>query len=330
MGVFSEHDKRFKGLEPRAGLFLGIAALIVVATIVASLIKHDAFTPTMRVSFFAQSAQGIYKGMAVQLSGFQIGSVHELRIEPDARVRVTLLVGKEYAGLIPQDSYAGLSKEALIGASFIEIEPGEQKTHTITENAVLRFYRATDFSDMAQELKDKLDPILVDVKKVTQSINDPEGDIRKTIANLQRATALVAELREEVIGLLRRSEGRIASVQGKLEYVLDQSGATLERARGALDTATRSLDTVERQLPGLLLRMDQSLKNVEAATANANRISASMAEELPTAMREGRNLIEDTQGIVDGAKQAWPVRNLVPPPTQKALPLDSYDSGSGK
>jgi len=132
-----------------------------------------------------------------------------------------------------------------------------------------------------------------------------------------------------VIGLLRRSEGRIASVQGKLEYVLDQSGATLERARGALDTATRSLDTVERQLPGLLLRMDQSLKNVEAATANANRISASMAEELPTAMREGRNLIEDTQGIVDGAKQAWPVRNLVPPPTQKALPLDSYDSGAG-
>jgi phospholipid/cholesterol/gamma-HCH transport system substrate-binding protein len=330
MSVFSEQDKRFEGLEPRTGLFLAIAALIVVATVVASLIKHDAFTPTMRVNFFAHSAQGIYKGMAVQLSGFRIGSVQELRIEPDARVRVTLLIGKEYAGLIPQDSYVGLSKEGLIGSSFIEIEPGQEKARTVAEDGVLRFYRAVDFSDMAQELKEKLDPILADVKKVTQSINDPDGDIRKTVANAREATAQVAEMARQVSEFTRQRESQVNAIAGKIEGVLDQTGTTLERARGVLDTAARSLDTVDRQLPALMLRLDRSLANVESVTADARRLSSSLAEELPPAIREGRLLIQDTQEVVDGAKQSWPVRNFVAPPTQKALPLDSHDSGGAR
>jgi phospholipid/cholesterol/gamma-HCH transport system substrate-binding protein len=326
MSVFSEHDKRFEGLEPRTGLFLSIAALIVLATIIASLIKHDTFTPTMRVIFLAQSAQGIHKGMSVQLSGFRIGRVQELGIETDARVRVTLELEKKYAALIPEDSEVGLSKEGLIGASFIEIEPGKNKTRSIAENGVLTFYRAIDFADMAKELQDKIDPILADVRKVTQSINDPDGDIRKTIGNVRHATALVAELAQQVSRIAGRSEGRVDAIAGKVDRVLDQTGATLERARGALDTAARSLDTVDRQLPALLLRLDQSLKNVEAVTSDARRLSSSLGDDLLPAIREGRGLIEDTQEIVDGAKQSWPLRNFVAPPVQKALPLDSYDS----
>lgn len=326
MSVFSEHDRRFEGLEPRTGLFVAIAVLVLLGTIAASLVKHDAFTPTTHVYFFAHSAQGIRTGMAVQLSGFKIGSVQELRIEPDARVRVMLAIDNRYAPLIPQDSEAGLAKEALIGASYIEIEPGQNKELPITELSVLRFYRAIDFADMAQDLKQKLDPILADIKQVTQSINDPQGDIRKTIGNVRQATGLVAELAQQVNQLAKTSERRVDTIATRVNGVLDQTGATLARARGALDTAARSLDTVDRQLPALLLQLDKSLKNVEAVTADARRLSSSVSEDLPPAVREGRGLIEDTHEIVNGAKQAWPVRNFVAPPEQKALPLDSYDS----
>lgn len=330
MSVFSEHDRRFEGLAPRTGLFLAIAVLIVLSTIIASLVKHDAFTPTLRVYFFAQSAQGVRKGMSVQLSGFRIGSVKELRLEPDARVRVMLLIEEKYAGFIPQDSYIGMSKEGLIGSSFIEIEPGPNKTLTIADESVLRFYRATDFSDMAQDLKEKIDPILAEVKKIAQSANDPDGDIRRTIANVRQATAQVVELSQQVNALARRSEGRVDAIAGRVDRVLDQTGAALEGARGALDTVARSLDSVDRQLPVLLLRLDQTLKNIEGATTDARRIFTSLGEDLPPAIRESRELVEDAHQIVEGAKQAWPVRSLVPPAVQKSLPLDSYDSGSAK
>jgi len=237
-----------------------------------------------------------------------------------------LAIDNKYTALIPQDSEAGLAKEALIGASYIEIEPGKNKELPVTELSVLKFYRAIDFADMAQDLKVKLDPILADIKQVTQSINDPQGDIRKTIGNVRQATALVAELAQQVGQLAKRSEGRVDAIAGKVDRVLDQTGATLERARGTLDTAARSLGTVEGQLPALLLRLDQSLKNVEAITADARRLSSSLNDDLPPAIREGRGLVEDAHDIVEGAKQAWPVRNFVAPPGQKALPLDSYDS----
>ena len=132
--------------------------------------------------------------------------------------------------------------------------------------------------------------------------------------------------RQQVNRLAKRSEGRVDAIAGKVEGVLGQTGTTLERARIVLDTAARSLDTVDRQLPALLLRLDQSLKNVEAVTADARRLSSSLGEELPPAIREGRGLVQDTHEIVEGAKQVWPLRNLVPPATQKALPLDSHDS----
>lgn len=326
MSVFSEHDKRFEGIEHRTGLFLAIAALIVLATIIAALIKHDTFTPTMRVIFFAQSAQGIHKGMSVQLSGFKIGTVQELGIEPDARVKVVLAIEKKYAGLIPEDSEVGLSKEGLIGASFIEVDPGKNQTRSVAEDGVLMFYRAIDFADMAKDLQDKIEPILADVSKVTQSINDPDGDIRKTLGNLRQATALVAALAQQVSQLASRGEGRADAIAGKVDRVLDQTGATLERAHAALDTAARTLTTVDGQLPALLLRLDQSLKNVEAITTDTRRLSSSLTEELPSAIRDGRGLIEDTHEIVEGAKKAWPLRNWVPPATQKTLPMDSYDS----
>ena len=326
MSVFSEHDKRFEGLEPRTGLFITIAALIVLATSIAALVKHGTFTPTMRVIFYAQSAQGIHKGMSVQFSGFKIGTVHELGIEPDARVRVALALEKKYAGLIPEDSDVGLSKEGLIGASFIEIEPGKNKTRSVAEDGVLTFYRAIDFADMAKDFQDKIDPILGDVRKLTQSINDPEGDIRKTLGNIRQATALIAELAQQVGRLAKRSEGRVDTIAGKVDRVLDQTGTTLERAYDAADVAARRFASVDAQLPGLLLHLDESLKNIEAITADARRLSSGLSEELPPAIRESRGLVQDAHEIVDGAKQAWPVRDFVAPPGQKALPLDSYDS----
>jgi len=262
--------------------------------------------------------------------------VQELSIEPDARVKVALAIEKKYAGLIPEDSEVGLSKEGLIGASFIEIEPGKNKTRSVAEDGVLTFYRAIDFADMAKELQDKIEPILAEVRKVTQSINDPDGDIRKTIGNVRHATALLAELAQQVNQLARRSEGkvdaiagRVDTIAGKVDRALDQTGAMLERAHAALDTAARTLDTVDSQLPGLLLRLDQSLKNVESVTADARRLSSGLGDDLPLAIREGRGLVEDAHEIVDGAKQSWPVRNFVAPPGQQALPLDSYDSSGG-
>lgn len=325
MAVFAEHDRRFESLEPRTGLFLGIAALIVVATIIASLVKHDAFTRTMNLYAFARSGQGIHKGMAVHLSGFRIGSVGDLELQPDARVKLTLVIESRYAPLIPRDAEVGLSKEGMIGASFIEIDPSESKGPPVAADGVLKFYRATDFTDLARDIKEKIEPILDDVKRITASVDDPNGDIRQAIHDVRQVAQQAAALARRLDAIAVSTDRRIQGVFGKVDITVGKTSATLDRATSALDSAGRALAVVEGRVPDLLLRLDQSLKNVQAVTADAHRLSSGLTEELPPAVRDSRGLIEDTREIVDGAKQSWPIRNLVPPSEHRAIPMDSYD-----
>src|SRR5215467_12770078 len=81
MKAFSEHDQRFEGLERKTGLFLALAAFLVIAGFAAALVRQGAFTQTTHLHFFANSAQGITKGMAVQLFGFKIGAVDAISLE---------------------------------------------------------------------------------------------------------------------------------------------------------------------------------------------------------------------------------------------------------
>src|SRR5262245_36359358 len=117
MKAFAEHDPRFEGLERKTGIFLALAGLLVVAGFAAALVRQGAFTQTTHLHFFANSAQGITKGMAVQLFGFKIGAVDQLSLEtvgsgaPAGSVRVRLQIENEYLPLINRDSVARIGKE---------------------------------------------------------------------------------------------------------------------------------------------------------------------------------------------------------------------------
>src|SRR5258706_11032415 len=176
MKIFAEHDNRFEGLELKTGLFLLLAAFLIGAGILAALVRQGVFTQTTHLHFVANSAQGIGKGMAVQLFGFKIGAVDALNLEPHRTVRGGLLVQTEYLRLINQDSTARIAKEGLIGASLIEIVPGPAPSRPGAENGVLKNERATDFSSVAEELSAQLRPILADLKQFAQPANRPNED----------------------------------------------------------------------------------------------------------------------------------------------------------
>lgn len=325
MKIFSDQDWRFEHLGRKVGWFLFFAAIAVVAVILAALYRQGAFTQTTRLYFFADSAHGIAKGMSVQLSGFKIGAVEDLELEPSGQVKVQFRVKSDYLRFVTQDSEARLAKEGLFGAGFIEIVPGSKQALQVPNNGVLKFDRAEDLAGTAQALTEKIEPILVDVKKITESLNDPESDIRRTLKNVREATADLAQAAKSIKRLAGSSEARLADFQGRIDSTLDGARATLDKAGAALDTLGNTLATVDRRLPELLLRLDANLKNFESVTSDARRISATLGEELPPAIREGRGLVEQTQEIVQGARGAWPIRNFVAPPQERALPLDSHD-----
>ena len=79
-------------------------------------------------------------------------------------------------------------------------------------------------------------------------------------------------------------------------------------------------------LPGLMQKSSDMLDQLNAVARDAKTISASTAQSVPTLLRNVSPVVEDTRDIVAGVKQAWPVKNLLPPPPSPLLPIDSLDA----
>ena len=76
-------------------------------------------------SYFAsfRSAQGVSVGTDVRLAGVKVGSVTELKLDPETfRAIARFSIGKDI--VLPDDSAAIIATEGLLGGSFIEIQPG--------------------------------------------------------------------------------------------------------------------------------------------------------------------------------------------------------------
>jgi phospholipid/cholesterol/gamma-HCH transport system substrate-binding protein len=318
MKIFAEHDNRFEGLELKTGLFLLVAGFLIAAGILAALVRQGVFTQTTQLHFFANSAQGIGKGMAVQLFGFKIGAVDALNLEPNGTVKVRLLVQTEYLRLINQDSTARIAKEGLIGASIIEIVPSQAPSRPALADGVLKYERAADFSSIAEELSAQLRPILADLRQFAESANRPDGDIRVAIKNAGQLTAEMSQVARQTAKLADNADRQLSGVLAKADKAVDKVDATFDKASAAIDGLSGTLAGLDRKLPELLLKLDRTLANVEAASASA-------AEELPPALRDARALAKDGRTIVDGAKQTWPINTMLAEPREQALPLGSFD-----
>ena len=312
MKAFAEQDPRFEGLERKTGLFLALAALLVVGALVAALVRQGVFTQTTPLLFFANTAQGISKGMPVQLYGFKIGAVDAVSLETNGSVRVRLQVENEYLRLISRGSTARLGKEGLIGVSVVEIVPGPAGAPTVAQNDLLKFERAGDFSTMAEDLSAQIRPILADLKSLTESINRPDGDIRQILRNSRQASAELAAAAREWGKFAANADQGMAGVLAKADKAVDKVDTTFAKATATVD----KLDASLARMPELMLKLDRTLTNVEAASA-----------DLPQTMRDARAAAREGRAMIDGAKTTWPFNTMVgtEAPREQSLPLNSFD-----
>jgi len=241
----------------------------------------------------------------------------KLAMDSEGRVSLVLAVSDEYAHLIHKDAKARLAKEDLIGEGVIEVLPGSENSPTVENNGVIAFERARDVGDELSKLAIQLQPILADVKNITAYVDSPEGELKKALRELKRATTALADIGEGAKEIIRRNQPQVQS---------------------AIASASHAMHTVDTALPGLIGRLDTSLHHVEGVTldakaistdaktisTNVKTISESMATDLPPAVSAGRATLQETREIVNSVKESWPINKLLPPQQDRPLPLDSH------
>ncbi|MDK9702953.1 MAG: MlaD family protein [Sulfuritalea sp.] len=302
MSLLIQHDSDAAALRRGTRRFLFIAALATLALIVAIVVRQGMFRQVTSYSFVTDSAQDIAKGQAVRIAGFRVGAVSDVSLKDDGQVVVIMEIDADNMRFVTHDARVELRKEGLVGSPTLEIVPGPDKTRLAAAQARLVFSRADGLSALANQVRDEFVPILRDIKLITGALADPQKGLPGTLAQVRASSealnALLANGSRQVDGI-----GRAATkVLGKAEEDLSQLGSTLAAAN--------------QRLPALIDRTQQVVDHVEKITAEAET-------SLPPTLRDGSAVTADVREIVSGAKQAWPIRNLVDAPAPARLKMDS-------
>jgi phospholipid/cholesterol/gamma-HCH transport system substrate-binding protein len=142
-------------LEIGTGLFvlLGLAALFFLTTqLPSSGLKLNATKPGFHVSAEFTDIGDLKPGAPVTLSGVTIGDVSSIHINPqDYRALVTLRIDPQYRN-IPDDSYASIQTQGLLGGKYIAVDPGGSEMYLKNGSQITQTQSAIVLENLVNKL----------------------------------------------------------------------------------------------------------------------------------------------------------------------------------
>jgi phospholipid/cholesterol/gamma-HCH transport system substrate-binding protein len=306
MSLLTQYDADAAALRRGIRRFLLAALLAALAVAAAIVVRQGVFRQTTSYSFVANSAQDIVKGQAVRIAGFRVGSVAEVRLKDDGQVEVNIEIDADHMRFVTHDAKVELRKEGLVGSATLEIVPGPDQSRLAPAQARLKFSRADGLAALANQVRDEFIPILKDIKAITGALADPQKGLPGTLAQIRSSS-------EALNALLINGNRQVDSIGSTAIRVLG-------KAEQDLNHLGQTLETANQRLPGMIDRTQQVLDHVEKITAEAET-------SVPSTLRDGSSVVSDVREIVSGAKQTWPIRNMVDTPAPATLKADSDPRG---
>jgi len=315
----TEQDPRFKHLEAAVGVFVIGALAAIVAAVLYIGSETDLFGDKYYLRFKSLSGAGIQRGMPVKLSGFRIGRIHKIELDDQAKVIVRLKIDRKYSKWIRDGSIATFRQEGLVGDRVIDVSVGAPDRPALADDAFLPFQEEETMTDIALEMSESVKAALAEVRQTVAYINDPQGDIKRTLANVQQLTAGFEETRRNVDTLVLAAADdtrRAGSLIDNLSAMADNVGRRLPPL----------LDNVSTRLPALLDRVEGTVTNAEKASVELRKAAEQAGPRVSPLLLGTEELVEDTDDVVKGMKKMWPFRKHIPQDGKPGIvPGDSHE-----
>ncbi|HSC78828.1 MAG TPA: MlaD family protein [Chitinolyticbacter sp.] len=317
MKLLKDVDPRFQWLSWRVGAFVGSALMLVLVVIALLGYKQGYFVPKNRLHFVAENGNGMAAGMQVRLSGFKIGVVDKVALNDQAKVDVELLIEERHMKWIKPDSMALMQQEGLIGDHYIEIAGGSPNAKPVEDGAKLTYAPTLGLSEIALDLRQRTIPVIDSVQSTLDYLNDPQGDLRGTVANVRKLTEELSTTRAAVDQLLANLDKLSAE---QVPQAVNQLQATLQRTERIAAEIENKLPGVMDKLDGTLLQAQGAAGEAHAAASTARKAIDEAAPRLPSLVRNADDLVSTGNDVLDGASRSWPLK-LWLTPTDASAPV---------
>ncbi|MEJ8856246.1 MlaD family protein [Variovorax robiniae] len=293
-----------------------IALLVVIAACLAWMAQQRGWFDRHDLLYVeAPDAAGMTEGMQVTSRGVVVGSVRHIALtsakqSADYGARIELRIGREHMQGIPKGSTAKLVREYYIGKQAIDLQPSSGPAEPVSPGDVIAFERGKDNSRIVEEIQAALMPVIADARKLTDSLNDPEGPLQQSLKAGQEVVEKLPALAEKTREVIDQAQEGVKSIE---------SGA-----RATLQKAGRTIDVVEQSAPAVIEKVQQAAATSQQASADVQAMAAQAQERLPAVLDQVQAAAAQANQMVSNARQTWPISMLTgTATTPQSLPIDS-------
>lgn len=326
--MIREQDPRFIHLERNIGIFIVVAMAGIIIAAVLFGVQRDFFTKKYNLHFTVDRGTGFTKGMPVKLSGFRIGRVTSIALNEQAMVDISIEIDRTYHTWIRNDSTVKLVKEGLVGDNIVDVSVGSPETTELKDSDAIMYIKTKGLDELADEIAQKVKPVLVEVRDIIGYINNPDGDLKKSVRNIEELTRNLDKTRQKTDMLLASATGNINLVTTRATTMLDTTTRKVDSIdlNPILTRVNSTLDHLDKKVPALLEKADVTMDNVSKISYETRILSEKTFPRIPGIASQVEDLMFSTDRLINSLQNTWLLRgSSAPAGQQDFIRGDSYE-----
>jgi phospholipid/cholesterol/gamma-HCH transport system substrate-binding protein len=259
---------------PQSLVFLAGAVGLLGLFVVGIARAGNWLTPSVRLQFRTLDAAGLQTGMAVRISGFAVGQVRRILLQPDAQVLVELELRDPYRSMVGRRSRAELAQTGLLGDRYIAItpDPAAVGQPPIGDGETLVFTSRPDLDDLLAEVASSRIPLQ---RAVSSGLNLAERRVPRSLDQLDRTLGATRRLATRLEADAQRSSSELNRTLAATRQLAERLEGRADGTAADLSALIRRLESTETQTRPLLL---QTLRELTTMASTTNRLVKTLNE----------------------------------------------------
>jgi phospholipid/cholesterol/gamma-HCH transport system substrate-binding protein len=270
-------------METRANyILIGLFTLIVAALLIGFGLWAAKFASESSWNeydvVFSEAVTGLGIGGTVQYNGITVGEVRKLEIDPENPNKVLVRIRIKATTPIKVDTQAKLAFVGLTGITQIQLKSFNAKSADLKPSEANPIPRIIAKESALSKLFNSSDDISTTATNVMLRLNQAFSDeninnLSKTLDNLEKISASIANEREDLQLIIRDARTAIAKLDSTLK---------------SADSIALKLDQgVVNELPELIVKLNKTLIEYEKLGKNANTLIESNNDALNNFSQQG-------------------------------------------
>jgi phospholipid/cholesterol/gamma-HCH transport system substrate-binding protein len=293
------------------GAVLLASAIVFFAAGAAYMLHNDLFERRYVAYALFEDGTGMSKGAKVLVNGVQVGTVEDVRLTPEARVVLELVLKQRYSDLIRRNSVAYFKRDRnVVSDRVLNIEKGDPTAPVLRPGDTLSLGPPQDIETALGSLANltvQFRATLTRVDSLLKMVTDTNTTIGAVLVkdDLYRRTLATVNALNRTIGTSDRTMARLE----KLSIV----------AEDRIPRILSSADTLGRQLRHTATTAD----SLGTAGLQLVHSAQDLADHAQGIARDGDVLVGKGNRLLQGIERSWLLGGFMAPgdPPDKRVPL---------